>query len=170
MAPAGREVGDHAQAVTRFGQVPWPGRPGCGTVRRAVVDDRHADRGAAAPDQDLEPSALAGAGVLDGVAGQLGHARHSVAGRRAARQGPGHEPAGLPDLVRAAREDPPPRAGDQPRALPGELGQQAGAPAAGSARPGPDGGGRGRGGIGTSKRVGREVVARLGFRYLNTGR
>jgi hypothetical protein len=67
VAPAGREVGDDAQAVAGLGQVPRTMRPGCGPSPRTVVDDRDAGRGAAPPDQDLEPAALAGAGVLDAL-------------------------------------------------------------------------------------------------------
>src|ERR1700722_10335112 len=121
MAPTGREFGDDAQAVTGLGQISRTVRLGCGPAPRTVVDDRDAGRGAAPPDQDLEPPTLAGAGVLDRVAGQFGHAEYRVRGGRAPVQGPGHEPPGLPDLVRTAGEDPPPRAGHQPRTLPSEL-------------------------------------------------
>ena len=156
MAPAGREFGDDAQAATGLGQASRAVRPRRGPAACSVVDDRNAGRGTAPPDQDLEPATLAGAGVLDRVAGQFGHAKHRVVGGRAPVQGPGHEPPGLPDLVRMAGEDPPPWASHQPRTLPGELGQ------------GPGRGRRGHQGLQNW------LVARwwhqLGFRYLHTGR
>jgi hypothetical protein len=59
MAPTGREFGDDAQAVTGLGQISRTVRLGCGPAPRTVVDDRDAGRGAAPPDQDLEPAARA---------------------------------------------------------------------------------------------------------------
>ena len=63
MTPAGHESGHDVQAVAGLGQVSRPGRARCGAAPRTVVDDRDTGRGAAPPDQDLEPAPLARAGT-----------------------------------------------------------------------------------------------------------